>query len=427
MRRESAEVRLDRLRRNLTIGLMLSATLGISGLAAVTTAIEARLVTERFEAELQGQAFRAAALVFFDGDVGAWDVSGVTDDMVMQETDSILVYESTAGEVLLMTEPISQVDGLLSRGLNDVGEEGSIGSVTLDGTTVAAAAAPFFISPEDTPDEVESRLAGAVVVVADGPPRDEDRLTLLVWITAAVLSMLSGIIAWIVSSRFARPLGLQLDREEAFLATAAHELRTPLGRFRAVAESAMLSVRALPESSFRAKVLMDLYRLVQLSTETTKSVEDLLLAGRIDAGVMMTRREPVRLDEIVSDFERSTRELAVFTDGPVEVIGDPTLIHHAIANLIVNAQRHGRPDKGSPLIEATVTRDGADAVVFICDNGPGLGESPESFFGRHHSSRGSAGLGLWIVRSIIEEHHGTVVGYSRDEGAVFEIRLALNS
>ena len=262
------------------------------------------------------------------------------------------------------------------------------------------------------------------------PDPDRRRLVGFVWSAAALFAAASAAVAWLIAGRVVRPLAAELDREEAFLATAAHELRTPLTRFQSVTESALLTTRSLPDSPERAHLSADLRRLLQLIAESTRSVEDLLLLGRMEAGLVSARREPIRLDQLVAGFEATTPELAVETSEPVVIVGDPTLVHHAISNLIVNAQQHARRSERPLTIAATVTTVGDEAVVLIVDNGPGLGDDPESLFARHRSSRVTGGLGLWIVRSIVDALGGSVVAGNRSDGeggAAFELRLPMGN
>ena len=429
MSRESAEARLHRLRQRLTITFALVAFAGIAGLALITTVADGRLRANRFDTELQGRAFRSAALVFFDDVAGEWNIAGVEDDVVVELSDGVAVVDRAGGSVLFASADIRDADALIAAAFADAAEEGSLGTVLVDGRRLPAAAAPYF-DEESASAGVEAGaddIAGAVVVAAEHiPDPDRRRLVIFVWSAAALFTAVSAGFVWLIAGRVVRPLAEELDREEAFLATAAHELRTPLGRFRAVTESALMTTRSLPDSPERAHLSADLRRLLQLNAESTRSVEDLLLLGRIEAGVLSARREPIRLDQLVAGFEATTPELAVDTTEEVVVVGDPTLMHHAISNLVVNAQQHGRRSERALTIEAEVRTDGDEAVVLISDNGPGLGADPDSLFTRHRSSRITGGLGLWIVRSIVNDLGGTVVGRNRSDsegGAVFELRL----
>ena len=439
MTRESAADRLARLRLRLTVVTAAVAFAGIAALAAVTTVVDGRLRHDRFETELQGRASRAAALVFFDDERGAWNADGVVDDTLAELSVAVVAVERSTGDALVSTAAVGGADPLIDAAYRDAEENGVFGTVLVDGRPLAAAAAPFFDEESEGLDEAGiDHIAGAVVVASvRAPDPDRRRLVAFIWSAAAALAAISAALAWLVAGRIVRPLARELDREEAFLATTAHELRTPLGRLRAVTESAAMTARTLPPNATRDALDVDLRRLLAINTDTARSVDDLLLLGRIEAGRVAARRERLRLDTIVADFETLVPELAVDTSGPVEVVGDPTLIRHAVANLLTNAQKHAKTSDRPLVIGARVGIEGTDAVLVVFDNGPGLGADPEVVFERHRSTSATGGLGLWIVRSIVEDHGGGVEGRSgsRDElaragfepqpfeGAVFEVHL----
>ncbi len=420
MRKETAKKRLARLRLRLTLTFGLMSLIGIGSLAVVTTVIDGQLRDDGFGTELQGRASRAAALVFFDDTIGEWNVSGVADDTVAEVTDGIVIYDVVNDVELFATAEIAQAESIIARTLADDANRGVTGDVVIGGKTLKAAGAPFF-SPEG--DESADEVVGVVIVATQrSADFDQRRLVSLVWTTAMALVVLSTATSWLISGRVIRPLGAQLDREEAFLATAAHELRTPLGRVRAVAESALLSTRQLPRSPTRNEVLADIHRLIQLNEETTKSIEDLLLLGRIEAGQLDGHQEAVRLDRLVADFEGSIPELVVETSTAVTINADPLLVHHAMSNIFVNAQRHARQPDVALLIEASVTVVGDEAVVTVTDNGPGITD-PVKIFLRHHTTSSSGGLGLWIVQTLLQERGGRVSARNVPEGgACFELR-----
>lgn len=430
--RASAAGRLARLRRRLTLAVLLLAGLGLTILATTTWVVDGQLRGERHGAQVQGQAERAAALVFqpddADGppsDAATWDVSGVLDDTVAQEVDAIAIL-LVDGTELYSTAAVQGMEPLAEAAFQDVQESGVQGVVDLRGAgSTPAAAAPFFVDdgaaqagPGD--GRASDDVAGAVVV-AIAQPADPDHTTLglLVSSIAALLTLASGLAAWVIAGRVVTPMGAALDREEAFLATAAHELRTPLARARAAAEVATLTARDLPPSPETDQLQGELRRVVEVSAEAASSVEDLLVLGRLEAGQLRSRAEPVRLDELVADLEVRVPELAVDTRGPVEVTGDATLLRHAIGNVIGNASRHGRRPGASLLVEARVRAEDGHAVVVVRDNGPGFGVDDHSqLFDRHTGSGQGSGLGLWIVRSIVQEHGGAVEARDRIEDGV---------
>lgn len=402
----------------LTFAVGAVAIISLGLLAVFTTLVVDRGHEERFATELQGRASRAAALVFFDEDLDRWSFEGIIGDAVEQSVQLLMVVDRSSGDVLYGPKDVAGTSVLASLAFADAAEVGTAGEVSLNGEILPASAAPYF----GLTDEVDGAVVVASPEIAD---RDRQVVIGLVWLAAGALSLMSALAAWVLAGRLLEPIGAGLDREQAFLATAAHELRTPLGRTLAVAESTALTANELPESPVRARLLSEIRRLVVVSGEAAASVNDLLLLGRIDADRLETRLEPVLLDRLVADFEGKVAELAVDTSGSVEILADPTLVRHAVSNLIANALRHGRHVDRPLLIEATVRNERDEAVVWICDNGPGLRHADTAqLFERYETSGSGTGLGLWIVQSIMTSHGGTADASNRSpHGAVFSLRF----
>lgn len=415
----TATRRLHAMRRRLTLLLTALAAVGLVILALLATIIDASLRADEAATHRQGLSSRLAAYVYPD-DAGGWNVDGIIDDTASAAADAVLVA-TRDGTVLYSSGAVSDYGELLSAGIDDDAEVGVAGTMSVDGSTRQAAAAPFWDF-----DQTE----GAVLVSATRELAGH-RLRNVVWIAAAALTALSGLGAWFVAGRVVRPIGEALEREERFLSTAAHDIRTPVGRIRALAESALRTSQGLGPSSAATTLQDELRRVVAVAAETTNSANDLLLAGRIDADRFDLRLETVRLDELVAGFEDSFSNLAVAVDQPVEVRGDPLMLRHAIANVLANAHHHGRSDRGDSLIEASVQCDGPHAVVVVSDNGPGLGgREPALLFERYggradRRTEAGGGLGLWIVATVIAEHQGRVSATERDPGpgTTVEIRL----
>ena len=202
-----------------------------------------------------------------------------------------------------------------------------------------------------------------------------------------------------------------------FVADASHELRNPLAAIRGYAELAQRQIADLPED-----VGFSVGRIDAESKRMTKLVENLLLLARLDNG-QRPDFAPVDAVEVVANAVSDAQVTGpdhVWTlrvpDDTLMVWADPFQLHQVVANLLANARKHTPP--GTP-VEAAVSRsaDGAQAVITITDEGPGIdptvvGHVFERFaradVARTHDDEGSSGLGLAIVAAVVAAHGGQV-------------------
>ena len=223
-------------------------------------------------------------------------------------------------------------------------------------------------------------------------------------------------------------------RKDEFLATLAHELRNPLAPLRTGLEV----LRRSPDRATRehARELMErqLEHMVRL-------VDDLLDVSRISRGVVGLVRGPVALQTVVAHAldtvapQISARRLTLTTDvppTPVIVDGDLTRLAQVVGNLLNNAA------KFTPLdghVGLTVRVEGGDAVIQVRDDGEGMAAEllPRVFDLFTQASRaggrthGGLGIGLYLVRRLVEFHGGSVTASSAGpgQGSVFTARLPL--
>ncbi|HEV2781649.1 MAG TPA: ATP-binding protein [Actinophytocola sp.] len=204
-------------------------------------------------------------------------------------------------------------------------------------------------------------------------------------------------------------LATAFDSQRRFVANASHELRTPLAVQRTLIEVAMADPTASPE------LLRLGQHLLHTNERSERMIEGLLVLARSDQGLVS--RLPVRLDEVVDAVLRSAAGMAA-EEGvtvasrldPRLVIGDQVLLERLATNLVHNAVRYNEPG-GSVLVQVSdtpalvVTNTGP---VVPADAVPGLFEPFRRLARTRGASRDGAGLGLSIVRSVVQAHHGRV-------------------
>jgi two-component system sensor histidine kinase QseC len=215
-----------------------------------------------------------------------------------------------------------------------------------------------------------------------------------------------------------------LRHERTLTADAAHELRTPLAALRAQAQVALRA----RDGDQRDEALRTLIAGVDRATHVVSSVMTL---ARLDARQLdLAALPPVALsglakfvlDEFVPVAQ--ARQITLRHSGtPVLIKGDADALAVLLRNLLDNAVRHARSN-----VHVEVRRDGTAALLRVCDDGAGLppGMAARVFdrFYRGSTDGSGAGLGLALVKRIVELHGGEIgAASSENGGAVFEIRL----
>lgn len=205
------------------------------------------------------------------------------------------------------------------------------------------------------------------------------------------------------------------ERQRAFVGDASHELRSPVTAMRAQLEV----TGAEPE------LLDEVVRMEDL-------IENLLLLARTDVDTDPLTRTVLDFDDVVlTEVTRATTTggspVRIGGFQAARVSGDAADLGRAVRNLVHNAQRHAASKVGVDLVVANGTVE-----LAVADDGQGIAmEDRERIFARftrlddaRDRDRGGAGLGLAIVRSVIETHGGTVDVEEREGGgARFVIRL----
>jgi two-component system CheB/CheR fusion protein len=225
-------------------------------------------------------------------------------------------------------------------------------------------------------------------------------------------------------------------RREQFLAMLSHELRNPLAAILSathVLENAQWTDAACNEAG---------QVVARQANHMARLLDDLLDVARITRGRIVLRKEPIDLRdttrsaiEALRPFmaEHKTQLSVSITDQPLPVMGDPARLQQVQANLLSNASKYSDP--GSQ-VRLEVQRDGANAVIRVVDNGRGIDPAmlPRIFDlfmqGEQSLARsdGGLGIGLTLLRSLVELHDGRVEAHSDGpgHGSSFTVTLPLD-
>ena len=205
----------------------------------------------------------------------------------------------------------------------------------------------------------------------------------------------------------------EVDRlRRDLVANVSHELRTPISALQAVLENVVDGVEPAAPETFKV-MLKQVERLGRL-------VGQLLDLSRLESGAQPLQMEDFDLQGVLTDAADECRlhapdvELSVRAD-PAGLVahGDPERVHQVVANLLENAVRHSPP---GARVELTATKERAQVSIAVSDEGPGIApEDATRVFERFYradaaraSASGGAGLGLAIVRWIVELHGGHI-------------------
>ncbi len=240
----------------------------------------------------------------------------------------------------------------------------------------------------------------------------------------------------ITSSSMVEGLQVQVIRDEtelegvrrardSVLANISHEFRTPLA---AQLASIELLLEGMP--TMRPEQQEELVRSLERGTlRLTRLIDNLLESVRIESGQLSIRHQSVELREIVDDALAligsllALRHQQIEVDLPAElplIEGDKHRLTQVFVNLLANANKFA-PEGSTVRIGAS--GEGAKVVAWVEDEGPGPSAADtETIFARFRRGTdeepepGGLGLGLWIVKSIIDRHAGTIVLTRTEQG-----------
>jgi signal transduction histidine kinase len=196
-------------------------------------------------------------------------------------------------------------------------------------------------------------------------------------------------------NRAAERIEALMESQRRMLASASHELRSPLARIRLAIE--LLGDESVQQAKLSEGVQRDIEELDQL-------IDDLLLASRLQSGGLPRQTDTVYLLDIARE---EAERVEATTTGHAEIVGDKRMMRRLIRNLLENAKRYGAPP-----IEVHLSLGKLEVI----DHGAGIAESEqqrifEPFYrprGHAETRDGGVGLGLSLVRDIAT-HHGAEV------------------
>jgi signal transduction histidine kinase len=278
------------------------------------------------------------------------------------------------------------------------------------------------------PLAVRGVVSGALAAVAGpeaGPHADPD---------AEVFRLIASRTADALDQRqLYRELQDRDRKKDEFLAMLSHELRNPLGAI-AGAVGVLDLLSGSDERALRARQV-----IARQTKHLGRIVDDLLDVSRVTVGRISLHREPIDLKDIVSQAVHSMRESGQLDmrDCQVQaeravVEGDAARLDQVTTNLLVNAVKYTEP---GGRITASVGVEEGQAVLRVADNGTGISPDllPRLFDlfvqGRYSLERanGGLGIGLTLVKRLVELHDGSVEASSQGlgHGSTFTVRLPL--
>ncbi len=217
--------------------------------------------------------------------------------------------------------------------------------------------------------------------------------------------------------------------KDEFLAMLGHELRNPLA---AISNASHLLDHPASEHAAPARDVIK-----RQASHLTRLVDDLLDAARVASGKIVLAQGPVELASVIrrtfatlKASGRTARHQVTVELEPAWVLGDETRLEQIVTNLLTNALRY-TPAGGH--IAITLKAHGVDALFMVADSGIGIpGEMLQRVFDLFvqgdrglERAHGGLGIGLTLVKRLVELHHGTVQAASdgADRGSVFVVRL----
>jgi signal transduction histidine kinase len=225
----------------------------------------------------------------------------------------------------------------------------------------------------------------------------------------------------------------ELDRLKSdFVATVSHELKTPLTAIMGAAKTVMRRGNEMDPEQHRSFMEM----IERQGDRLLRLIDDVLTAARIESGFPRMRRQKIALKKlaqiVIEDLthtKQGSGRVVRLTSTPEDPVvwGDPTFIQQILQNLVENALKYSDDD-----VTVTLKERSKEVVIEVADKGDGLSdEQLRTIFDRFRQvdssstrSTGGFGLGLYIVKNLVEAHRGKIeVQSAPGTGSTFTIRF----
>jgi len=217
------------------------------------------------------------------------------------------------------------------------------------------------------------------------------------------------------------------ESRDKFVRMIGHELRTPLN-------AALTWIRLMEVDDQKATREKGMRVVAQSIDSQSRLIDDLVDVTRFASVGVSLESEPVNVRELLSNtidemrpgIEASKTLSVVMEDGDYTAVLDPLRVQQILRNLLSNADKY-TPDEGRVDVHTGV--DGAEIVFSVSDSGVGMSavelEKMFDAYWRAKSERPGLGIGLYIVKSLVDEHGGSITATSagKGQGTRFEVRL----
>ncbi|HEX8536878.1 MAG TPA: ATP-binding protein [Cystobacter sp.] len=280
------------------------------------------------------------------------------------------------------------------------------------------------------PLKARGRTFGAITFVAVQSGRNYGPADLVL---AEELARRAGLA--VDNARLFRKAQEALKARDEFLSMASHDLRSPLTSLRLQLQAVRRDLQPGDKGPCAPEKLVSRVESMERQTDRMLRMMDALLdISQMTAGRLELKRQKLDLVELVrgalgsldEELRQSGMQVRVHAEGQVEGMWDRLRLEQVVDNLLSNAVKYG---KGQP-VDLTVCRDDTTAKLVVRDQGVGIApEDQERLFERFERVRldrdiTGYGVGLWIVRRVVEAHGGRVFVESRlGEGASFTVLL----